>query len=386
MSLGFYLALKELWRSRGKFVLFSLVIALITVLVLFVAALGEGLGAGNREYLAQLNGELVIYQEGVELSIARSRIARSKINDIHRVDGVRDAGPVGFSSVSLVVSADRLPLDVSMIGVEPGKPGEPAVRRGAQLGRRSQKGALIDANVAALTGLDVGDILSVKSIQGTVEELYTLEVLGVTDSQKYSIRPSIFVPYLTWDKVRPRGANETGTEELVYNIVVVSLEDLRNSKDMVGFLERQVENITAVDKKTAYEATPGYSAQQSTLNTQRTFALLIGILVIGGFFQIQTLQKVGQIGMLKAIGGSNSTVVVAAIVQVVAVTVMGILMGTVATLAISLSFPPNIPIIFEPRVVGLSVVSLLLIGPLGSLVSIRYALKVEPLAALGLSS
>ena len=386
MSLGFYLALRELWRSRGKFVLFSLVIALITVLVLFVAALGEGLGAGNREYLAQLNGELVIYQEGVELSIARSRIARSKINDIHRVDGVRDAGPVGFSSVSLVVGPDRPPLDVSMIGVEPGKPGEPAVRRGTQLGRRSQRAALIDANVATLTGLGVGDIFSVKSIQGTVEELYTLEVLGVTDSQKYSIRPSIFVPYLTWDKVKPRGANETGTEELVYNIVVVSLENPRYSKDMVDFLERQVENITAVDKKTAYEATPGYSAQQSTLNTQRTFALLIGVLVIGGFFQIQTLQKVGQIGMLKAIGGSNSTVVVAAIVQIVAVTVMGILIGTVVTLALSLSFPPNIPIIFEARVVGLAVVSLLLIGPLGSLVSIRYALKVEPLTALGLSS
>lgn len=386
MSLGFYLALKELWRSRGKFVLFSLVIALITVLVLFIAALGEGLGAGNREYLAQLNGELVIYQEGVELSIARSRIARSKINDIHRVDGVRDVGPVGFSSVTLVVNADRPPLDVSMIGVEPGRPGEPAVLRGEQLRRRSQRGALIDANVAALMGLNVGDILSVKSIQGTVEELYTLDVLGVTGSQKYSIRPSIFVPYLTWDKIKPTGVNETGTEELVYNIVVVSLKDPRHWKDMVGYLERQVENITVVDKKAAYEATPGYSAQQSTLNTQRTFALLIGVLVIGGFFQIQTLQKVGQIGMLKAIGGSDSTVVVAAFVQIVAVTVLGILVGTVVTLALSLSFPPNIPIVFEPRVVGLAVISLLLIGPVGSLVSIRYALKVEPLTALGLSS
>ena len=63
--------------------------------------------------------------------------------------------------------------------------------------------------------------------------------------------------------------------------------------------------MQAVDRVTAYQATPGYSAQQSTLNTQRYFALLIGILVIGGFFQIQTLQKVAQIGMLKAIGAAN---------------------------------------------------------------------------------
>jgi putative ABC transport system permease protein len=43
---------------------------------------------------------------------------------------------------------------------------------------------------------------------------------------------------------------------------------------------------------------PGYSAQQSTLNTQGGFTLFIGILVIGGFFQIQILQKVAQIGVL----------------------------------------------------------------------------------------
>ena len=45
--------------------------------------------------------------------------------------------------------------------------------------------------------------------------------------------------------------------------------------------------------------------QQTTLNTQQFFTLLIGVLVLGGFFQIQTLQKIGQIGMLKAIGTSN---------------------------------------------------------------------------------
>ena len=39
-----HLALREIWRNRGRFLLFSLVIALITVLILFIAALGEGLG------------------------------------------------------------------------------------------------------------------------------------------------------------------------------------------------------------------------------------------------------------------------------------------------------------------------------------------------------
>jgi len=155
---------------------------------------------------------------------------------------------------------------------------------------------------------------------------------------------------------------------------------------MARRLENQVSDVEAVDRKTAYQATPGYSAQQSTLDTQRNFALLIGVLVIGGFFQIQTLQKVAQIGMLKAIGTSNTTIVAASIMQIVAVTVLGVAIGSLGTLALSLSLPPVIPVVFTPNSTLVAITSLLLIGPIGGLVSIRHSLKVEPLIALGLAS
>ena len=37
-----YLALKEVWRSRGRFLLIAMIVALITTLVLFIAALYRG--------------------------------------------------------------------------------------------------------------------------------------------------------------------------------------------------------------------------------------------------------------------------------------------------------------------------------------------------------
>ncbi|MBT7989221.1 MAG: ABC transporter permease, partial [Anaerolineae bacterium] len=40
--MSIYLSLKEVWRNKGRFFLFSMVIALIAVLVLFTAGLGEG--------------------------------------------------------------------------------------------------------------------------------------------------------------------------------------------------------------------------------------------------------------------------------------------------------------------------------------------------------
>ena len=386
MFTAVHLAFREIWRNRGRFLLFSMVVALITVLVLFIAALGEGLGSGNREYLEKLNADLIVYQDTARLTIPSSRVDCTKRAEIGRVEGVRDVGSIGFASVSIPMGDGDEPLDVSLIGVQPGKPGEPPVVRGAGLVRRGANEAIVDRTVAVMADLAVGDQLVIRSTQGNEDEFYTLQVVGISDSRKYGLRSSVFVPIVTWDEIRPKPVVGPGAEDPACNVVAVQLDDPAQLEPMRQRLQARVARIEAVDRQTAYESTPGYTEQQSTLTTQNTFALLIGVLVIGGFFQIQTLQKVPQIGMLKAIGTPNGTIAAAAITQIVIVTLLGVAIGSLAAFGLSLSFPANIPIVFEPRSGAMAVVSLLLIGPIGGLVSIRYSLRVEPLVALGLGT
>jgi putative ABC transport system permease protein len=148
----------------------------------------------------------------------------------------------------------------------------------------------------------------------------------------------------------------------------------------------RVGNVDVATLKEAIQALPGYSAQQSTLNTQGGFTLFIGILVIGGFFQIQILQKVSQIGVLKAIGTSNPIVAWASVIQILVITVVGVVIGGLLTYLFSLSFPPTVPIVFNGTTSAFALVALLVIGPVGGLASIRYAVRIEPLKALGLNS
>lgn len=385
MKIPVMLSFKEMWRNRGRFLLFSLVIALITLLVLFIAALADGLGNGNREYIQKLNGDLVVFKSNVDLSIGASQLDRAKLTEVKRVSGVKDAGQVNFTSVVLLPD-DSTKLNVAVIGVEPGKPGEPPALQGSQLESKTSRGAILDRNVALRTDYQIGDEITVKTIQDTKEQLYKLKVVGITDGRQYSIQPSIIVSQDTFNLVKPGLLPNPNQTDLISNIIVVQLNDPTQWKQMAATLQNEVADITAVDKVTAYKNTPGYSAQQSTLSTQNFFSLLIGLLVIGGFFQIQTLQKVPQIGMLKAIGAPNITIALAAFTQIVMVTILGVAIGTGFTLLLSLSFPPTIPIIFTPSAVVVSVVLLLLIGPVGGFVSVRYALRVEPLTALGLSS
>lgn len=384
LALAGYLALKEVWRNRGRFLLVSLVIALVTLLVLFIAALGEGLGNGNREYISKLDAELIVYQAKSDFVISASRLGDNRLDAVRRVEGVQDAGMLATASASLILP--EKPLKVALLGVEPGHTGEPPVVEGSALSTSLAKEAIIDRNTALRSGLAVGDTLTVRVTQGTEDEFFDLRVAGIAGGQQYSLQPSIFVPFGTWDRIRPKSEAEIRSSDPVANVILVRLEDPSQVEVVRQRLTARVNSIEAATPEEAIQALPGYTAQQSTLNTQGGFTLFIGILVIGGFFQIQILQKVAQIGVLKAIGTANPIVGAASVIQISVVTLIGVAIGALLSFLFSLTFPPTVPIVFNGTTSALAVIALLLIGPLGGLVSIRYAVRIEPLKALGLST
>jgi putative ABC transport system permease protein len=386
--LPLHLALKEVWRNKGRFLLISMVVALITLLVLFIAGLTEGLGQGNREYIENLNAQLVVFQDKADLSIPTSRMSLGTARNLRQVSGVEAAGAIAFSNVSIPLPGGKPPLKISLIGVQPGEPGEPAVTDGRGLRSKRADETIIDQGIALRTGLKVGDVLTVRSTVGSKEQLYDLQVVGISKSNQYFIQPSIFVPYITWDKVRPQPLAGTtgGDPDVSFNVAAVRLSNTTDAKAVAAAIEGTVKEVRAVTLQTAYENTPGYAAQQSTLGLMRVFTLLIGLLVIGGFFRIQTMQKVAQIGVLKAIGTSSGTVAIASIVQIFAVNAFGVLIGALLTFGLALVMPATVPIRFVGDAVATSLAALLIIGPIGGLASIQVLLKAEPLRALGLAS
>lgn len=383
LSLSFFLAGKEIWRNRGRFLLFSLVIALITLLVLFIAALGEGLGNGNREYIANIDGELVIFRENSDFNITASRLDQTTVRAVRRVAGVADAGGISTSTTAIVLPEDV--LKVSLLGVEQGRPGFPTIIEGQTFSGGLAREVIVDSNVLSRSDIKIGDEITIRSTQGTEDEFYNLKVVGTTDGQSYFFQPSIFVSPQTWERIRPKSAAEFSNVNPNINIVAVKLEDPTQLESVKADLAETVSNIEVADIPTTINNIPGYSAQQGTVQTQGGFTLLIGILVIGGFFQIQILQKVPQIGVLKAIGASNGVVGWAAVIQILIVTAMGVFIGGALTFIFSLFFPPNIPLVFNGQASALAVLALLLIGPAGGMVSVIYAVRIEPLKALRLA-
>jgi putative ABC transport system permease protein len=153
--LATYLAIKEVVRNKGRFLLVALVIALITVLVLFIAALGEGLSNANRQYVANLDAQLIVFLEKSDYSITASRLETNTVKSVRRVEGVADAGPI-YTSNTQIVSLPT-PLKISMLGVEADRPGMPPLLDGRYFRGGEAREAVMDASVAQRTNLKIGD-------------------------------------------------------------------------------------------------------------------------------------------------------------------------------------------------------------------------------------
>ena len=382
--LAIYLAIKETWRNRGRFFLVSLVIALIALLVLFIAALGEGLGNGNRQYIANLDAQLVVFLEKSDYNISASRLNDTKLRAIRRVEGVDAAGPIHTSTSAILLPNNKV-LKVSLLGVEAGAPGSPKIVEGRSFLSSTANETVIDRNVALRTNIKIGDEITIRSTQGVKDHFFRLTVVGLTEGQSYFFQPTIFVPPATWESDRPKSDAELNNTVPAINIIAVRLKNPAEAAQMEQVLIARVENIEVADIATTINNIPGYSAQQGTVQTQGVFTLLIGVLVIGGFFQIQILQKVPQIGVLKAIGATNAAVGLASVLQIILVTAIGVAIGGGMTYVFSLFFPPTIPLVFNGQASAFAVLVLLAIGPVGGLVSVFYAVRIEPLKALRLS-
>jgi len=382
LFIAFYLAIKEVFRNRGRFLLVSLVIALITLLVLFIAALGEGLANGNRQYVANLDADLIVFLDKSDYIISSSRLNTNTIRSVRRIDGVADAGPIYTSSTEIVSTI--VPLKVSLLAADPGHPGMPPLIEGRDFRGGSASEVVIDRGVALRSDINVGDEIEIRSTQGVDDKFFRLTVVGVVDGQSYFFQPTIFAPSVTWENIRPQSEADLNSDTAYPNIIAVKLTDPGHIEIVKNRIIEGVKNTEVADITTTINNIPGYSAQQGTVQTQGFFTLLIGVLVIGGFFQIQILQKVPQIGVLKAIGSSNGVVGWAAVIQIVVVTAMGVAIGGGLTYLFSLGLPPTIPFVFNGVRSLVAIILLLLIGPLGGMVSIVYAVRIEPLKALRL--
>ena len=229
---------------------------------------------------------------------------------------------------------------------------------------------LADRSFLRALNLDIGDTV-ILGYRLTTSEF---RIVGEIDQGALSFQPTLYVLRSTWQTLR---YGSSSLEQPAASVVLLNGSGLPGTSG---------DGFTVVSKSTAFNNIEGVSAQNSTVNALMAFGYIIGALIIGVFFYVLTLQKVGQIGVLKAVGASTFYVARQIIVQVLALALGGVV------IAVPLAYLTNralqqlsgqVPLAFTTNAFIITSIAMLLTSVIGAVFSLREVAKIDPIIALG---
>ena len=93
-------------------------------------------------------------------------------------------------------------------------------------------------------------------------------------------------------------------------------------------------DLDIVTKTAAFNGSPGYAAETSTMTLIRGFLYVITAMILGAFFTVWTIQRRAEIGLQKALGASTRAVLLDALGQVLVVLIGATAIGVAIGLAL----------------------------------------------------
>lgn len=359
-----FVAWRDLAFAKGRFALMGTVIVLITLLVGLLSGLTAGLGRQNTSAITGLPADRIAFQapRGGDLSYADSTVTERQWRQWSRAPGVEGAEPLGITTTK--ATAGERSTGVSAFGVRPGSPLAP-------------DGGGIDDRSAVLS-TTAADDLAVRPGDSFALAGQRLRVAAVRGDASFSHTPVVWTSLDVWQQAAPPAAGGGGDGPTA---TVIALNTTHGTD--VAAVDEQVGTRT-VATADSLSAIGSYTSENGSLQLMRGFLFAISALVVGAFFTVWTVQRSGDVAVLKALGASTAHLLKDALGQAVVLLVGGTLVGTGLAAALgALVAGSAVPFLLTPATVLVPAAVTVLLGALGAALSIRRITSVDPLTALG---
>lgn len=370
-----FLALRELTFARSRFVLMGSVVALIAILMVLLSGLSVGLVNDGVSGLKKLPVTSFAFQHDVaaDAAFSRSLVDVKEADTWRTIPGVTDASPFGNTLVNAKTNRG-VDIDLSLFGVEPGGWLAPTATNGAAV---DDRGTVLLSGTAAESDVKVGDTITVAQV-GT-----TLRVAGFLDGQHTFGHVEVgYIALPTWQEIRAGVRKGEQPPPHVHDEVTAIAVRAADSADLAA--GDRAAGTTSLSLKDSFGASPGYTAETSTLSLIQAFLYAISALVVGAFFTVITIQRRQEFAVLRAIGASTAyllrDVLAQSLFLLLASAAVGVGLGVAAGAAIASS---PMPFQLDAAPIAWATALLVLLGMAGAAVAVVRITRVEPLAALG---
>lgn len=348
-----FVAIRDLRFAKGRFALMGVVVTLITLLVVLLSGLTAGLGRGNTSAITDLNADHLVFSTpgaGQEISFTDSALSPQIQDAWADVPGVERVDPISIS-MSRISGGDRT-TGVAVFAINPGSALAPDVSPG---------NIVLTTKAADELAVSAGDRIELAG--------RTVTVAAISGSDEFSHAPVVW----TATSDQP----DTGRPADIASVLAIHTADA----DLAA-ADRQL-GTTTVTPPDSLSAIGSYTSENGSLQLMRALLFAISALVIGAFFTVWTVQRSGEIAILKAVGASTGYLLKDALGQALILLFIGTTAGTLLAAGIGAIAGSAVPFVLDTATLLFPAAVMVLLGLAGAAIALRRVTTVDPLTALG---
>ncbi|MFV8394344.1 ABC transporter permease [Corynebacterium hindlerae] len=179
-----------------------------------------------------------------------------------------------------------------------------------------------------------------------------------------------------------------GTQDLWLDhvpVVLVSPENAAQGEPAAILVDHEVtapEGTKVLTGKDILKTSASYTGENLSLTTMTTLLFAISALVVGAFFTVWTIQRLGGIAITLALGAARKVVISDALTQALLVLVGGVAAGTLFTITVASFAPDSLPVSLTWSTTALPAAILIACGLAGAAFSLFPIFRVDPRSAL----
>ncbi|KQQ49527.1 ABC transporter permease [Plantibacter sp. Leaf314] len=357
-----FVAWRDMRFATGRFVLIGAVVTLITLLVGFLSGLTAGLANQNISAITGLGASSIVLAGPADdgpATFADSAIDEATADRWAAVPGVDHVLEIGISQTRLTTDDARTAVAVfgtaDAAGTErtPDAPADGTAR--------------LSRTAAEALHVVRGDTVSVGG--------EALTVGAVVDDQWYSHTPVVWTSLASWRSIQgASGAPADGATAL-------AISGTPNA-DAVASAE-QATGTVSKDVLSSLLAIGSFRSEIGSLLLMVGMLFGISALVIGAFFTVWTMQRAGDVAILKALGATTRRLALDALGQASVLLLLGVGLGIGLTAVLGSAAGTALPFVLSPLTTLLPGVIMIALGLVGAAFALRSILSADPLTALG---
>jgi putative ABC transport system permease protein len=363
------LALRELRRRPAKFVASAIILTLVSLLVIYLGGLIDGIARGGTGALRTQSADLLVFSKQSGLSIPESRITNETRTVIAALPGVTSVDGLGETELGarLPGGNDRHLIDVAVFGYEH------ATRRLPSPPPPGQ--ALADQSLA-----DQGITTGVTILVGP--QRTPLTITGIVSDTNFDGVGTVWTSLNTWRSVqndnRPAQAAGTDAQQILAVTADIPTAQLRSE------IRAAIPDIELTTPTGAVDGLPAVIGPRVVFSAVIGLTTLIGTITIALLFALFVVERISLYGVLKALGIASKALFGSLAVQALSLAAIGLVIGTAlgATLGNLVTSGANAYVLTPSR---LMISALLVLGAslLGAAITLRRVLHIDPASAIG---